>query len=141
MNFILPLAAIPLALLSACSEEPVNNRQIAANPVGQDKSGLDDGPAPVSYSYDGWIGRWTGVEGTYVEISPIGDGNYKLEMQSDLDTKGTYTGTPNAQGISFERQGKQFTLDEAKGDATGLKYLAGKQDCLMTRKGEGYCRD
>ena len=27
------------------------------------------------------------------------------------------------------------------GDATGLKYLAGKKDCLTVEPGEGYCRD
>ncbi|MFM7349385.1 MAG: hypothetical protein ACKO01_07835, partial [Erythrobacter sp.] len=66
---------------------------------------------------------------------------YDLEMQSDLDTRGSYTGTATAEGIAFERGGEIRVLRKATGAETGLKWLADKQDCLMVVEGEGYCRD
>lgn len=140
MKSVLPFAAAAFALLAACSQEPAASPDAAA-PMAQDTSGPDGGPAPTFYSADGLIGRWTGVEGMYLDIQPTGDGNYTLEMQSDLDTKGTYIGTPGAEGISFERQGERFTLVASDGAATGLKWLEGKEDCLTVQPGEGYCRD
>ncbi|MGH6633597.1 MAG: hypothetical protein ACREB0_09570, partial [Sphingopyxis sp.] len=64
-----------------------------------------------------------------------------LEMQSDLDTKGTYEGVVTAQGISFKRGDETLLLKKSTGDETGLKYLAGKKECLIVKDGEGYCRD
>jgi hypothetical protein len=94
-----------------------------------------------AYSYDGWIGRWDGVEGMFVDIQPDGEGGWVLAMQSDLDTTATYAGTSTAEGIAFERGGQTLVLRESDGAATGLKWLDGKQDCLMVAEGEGYCRD
>lgn len=98
-------------------------------------------PAPAFHSYDGWIGTWTGVEGLVLELSPAGDGNYLLDMQSDLDTHAVYTGIPTAEGIEFNRGGQKLVLREATGAETGLKWLEGKQDCLVVLPGEGFCRD
>lgn len=100
-------------------------------------------PAPVEavYTYDGWIGRWTGVEGMFLDVQPDMQGGWMLTMQSDLDSTGTYPGTSTAEGIAFERDGQTLVLREATGDETGLKWLEGKQDCLMVAEGEGYCRD
>jgi hypothetical protein len=91
---------------------------------------------------DGWIGRWKGVEGTYLVVSK-GDlpGRYRLEMQYTLDSKGKYDGTATPEGIAFERPDGKQVLRASNGDATGLKYLAGKKDCLKVKDGEGYCRD
>jgi hypothetical protein len=88
-----------------------------------------------------WAGKWIGVEGMFVEITPAENGSYSLIMQSDLDTAGTYIGTDAEGGIAFERGGQQLLLKAATGDQTKLKYLAGKSDCLMVAAGEGYCRD
>lgn len=41
----------------------------------------------------------------------------------------------------FERGGETLRLTAGDGDATGLRYLFGKQDCLIVAEGEGYCRD
>ena len=142
MKFAFALAAIPFALLGACSQEPADSPQAEiAEPEALDTSGPGGGPQPTFYSADGLIGLWTGVEGMFLDIRPTGDGTYQLEMQSDLDTRGTYVGTPGAEGISFERGGEQFTLVGGDGAATGLKWLDGKEDCLIVRAGEGYCRD
>lgn len=98
-------------------------------------------PAAAAHRYAAWAGKWTGVEGMYATITTAEPGKYKLEMQSDLDTKGTYDGSDSDNGITFQRGGETLTLAASTGDATGLKYLAGKKDCLKVKDGEGYCRD
>lgn len=98
-------------------------------------------PAAATPSYAQWVGTWTGPEGLFVTIAEAGEGRYSLEMQSDLDTKGTYAGTATPEGIAFERGGQPQLLRKATGAETGLKWLADKQDCLMVAQGEGYCRD
>jgi len=98
-------------------------------------------PAAAAPSYADWVGTWTGPEGLFVTITDAGEGRYTLAMQSDLDTKATYAGTATADGIAFEQGGKPKLLRKATGDETGLKWLAGKQDCLMVEEGVGFCRD
>lgn len=88
-----------------------------------------------------YLGRWVGVEGMYLVVSDPAQGDVKLEMQYDLDNKGTYAGTIVPDGIRFQRGGETLTLRPSDGDATGLKWLAGKRDCLTVKAGEGYCRD
>lgn len=87
-----------------------------------------------------WAGRWIGVEGTYLVVTPTGSGTASLEMQYDLDNKGTYPATVTPEGLRFTRGGEQMLLHPSDGDATGLKWLAGKKDCLTVKSGEGYCR-
>jgi hypothetical protein len=131
MRFALPFA---LLALSACSQAP-------DEPVATQTSAETASVQPPVGAHDDWIGRWTGVEGLFAEIQPNGDGTYTLEMQSDLDTRGTYTGTSTPEGLAFERGGETLVLRSSNGAATGLKWLADKQDCLMVAAGEGYCRD
>ncbi|WP_156361597.1 hypothetical protein [Sphingomonas sp. Leaf67] len=87
-----------------------------------------------------YLGRWVGVEGTYLVVSDPAQGDVKLEMQYDLDNKGNFVGTVTPEGIRFERGGETLLLRPSNGDATGLKWLAGKTDCLTVKPGEGYCR-
>ena len=88
-----------------------------------------------------YLGRWIGVEGMYLNVTDPAQGEVRLEMQYDLDNKGSYTGTITPEGIRFERSGETLLLRPSDGDATGLKWLAGKKDCLTVKPGEGYCRD
>ncbi|MGW8189805.1 hypothetical protein [Sphingomonas hankookensis] len=88
-----------------------------------------------------YLGRWIGVEGMYLNVTEPAQGEVKLEMQYDLDNKGTYTGTITPEGIRFQRGGETLLLRPSDGDATGLKWLAGKKDCLTVKPSEGYCRD
>lgn len=91
---------------------------------------------------DGWIGRWRGVEGLNLVIARAdAPGRYTLEMQYSLDQKGSFEGTATAEGIAFTRPDGEQVLKATDGDATGLKWLAGKKDCLTVKSGEGYCRD
>ncbi|MGK6324775.1 hypothetical protein ACMGDM_17060 [Sphingomonas sp. DT-51] len=87
-----------------------------------------------------YVGRWKGVEGMYLLVSRRSDG-VELEMQWDLDNRGTYRGIVTPEGIDFERGGKTLRLVHESGAATELTGLAGKKDCLVVKAGEGYCRD
>jgi hypothetical protein len=104
-------------------------------------------PTPATTSTPGatadaaYLGRWTGVEGMYLVVAPKNGGGVTLDMQWDLDHKGTFDGSVTAEGLRFMREGKAETAVHTDGDATGLKYLAGKKDCLTVKQGEGYCRD
>lgn len=119
----------------------------ACNPSAQKDSGAEPAQPVIPATAEAlpdrtdWAGRWIGVEGMFLEVVPAGDGTYSLTMQSDLETVGTYDGRDAAEGIAFERDGETLLLKPANGDQTGLKYLAGKGNCLMVAPGEGYCRD
>lgn len=88
-----------------------------------------------------YLGRWIGVEGMFLNVTEPAQGEVRLEMQYDLDNKGTYAGTITPEGIRFQRNGETLLLRPSDGDATGLKWLAGKKDCLTVKPSEGYCRD
>ena len=133
---ILVATAISCLLISACKkveEVPVADATEAVTVPEQTVTAIID--------VADWAGKWTGPEGLYVIVTPGTEGKIALEMQSDLDTKGSYEGTATADGISFKRGDEMLTLKQATGDQTGLKYLAGKKNCLMVKSGEGFCRD
>lgn len=100
-------------------------------------------PATAPHRFASWAGKWIGVEGMYATITTAEPGKYKLEMQAGTDdsTKGTYNGEDSEHGIKFKRGSEELSLRRGSGDETGLKYLAGKKDCLIVKDGEGYCRD
>ena len=86
-------------------------------------------------------GRWIGVEGMVLDITPAGGpGRFRLAMQWDLDHKGVFDARAVGDTIVFTRDGVREILRPTNGDATGLKHLAGKTDCLTVKTGEGYCR-
>lgn len=123
--------------LAACSREP-------APAPGSTAATERPAPAPAPTATpapDPRLGRWTGVEGMYLVVGK-GDapGRYTLEMRWDLDHAGSFVGTAQGDGIVFDRAGKRETLRPSDGAATGLKYLAGKTECLTVASGEGYCR-
>lgn len=88
-----------------------------------------------------YLGRWVGVEGMYLNVAKAPKGGVMMEMQYDLDNKATVPGSVTAEGLRFMRNGVAETAVHTDGAATGLKYLAGKKDCLTVKSGEGYCRD
>ena len=87
---------------------------------------------------DEWLGRWDGPEGTYLQLSKA-SGQYVVAIQ-DLDGPKTFAGFSDGHRIRFERDGKTEFISAGNGEATGMKWLADKKDCLLTRKGEGWCR-
>ncbi len=133
-----PIAAtLVLAGLAAACAPPAQSDAEAH----EDAAAAPTAPAAATVTHTDWAGKWIGVEGMFIEITPTENGAFSLTMQSDLDTLGTYVGTDTQGGIAFERGGQRLLLKPATGDQTGLKYLAGKSDCLMVAEGEGYCRD
>ncbi len=95
-------------------------------------------PAPAT---DAWLGEWIGVEGNTLKIE-AGDapGVYNI-TEGTLDGPLTYTGTAQGDVIGMTRDGKAETIKAGTGDETGLKYLAGKTNCLVIESGRGFCRD
>ena len=86
-------------------------------------------------------GRWIGVEGMVLDVTPAGEpGQFRLAMQWDLDHKAVFDARAVGDTIVFTRDGVREILRPTNGDATGLKYLAGKTDCMTVKTGEGYCR-
>ena len=141
-------SAAALVLLAGCgkAEAPapapadITTTEVPDETVPTETATAED-PATAPHRFASWAGKWTGVEGMYATITPGEPGKYKLEMQSDLDTKGTYDGEDSEHGIKFKRGGEELSLRRGSGDETGLKYLAGKKECLIVKDGEGYCRD
>ena len=86
-----------------------------------------------------WLGRWNGPEGTYLQLNAA-DAGYEVRIK-DLDAERTFKGVAKDGVIQFERDGKQESIKATDGDATGMKWLAGKKTCLTVHPGEGYCRD
>lgn len=112
---------------------PLGSQASAAGPASSSPSGSD------TASTDRWTGQWNGPEGTFLRLSG-GQGRYDITIQ-DLDGPKPYQGRAVDDHIEFERQGKLETLRATDGQATGMKWLDGKKDCLTVRAGEGYCRD
>jgi hypothetical protein len=88
---------------------------------------------------DTWAGRWNGPEGTYLTIAGA-DGVYEITIK-DLDAARTFGGSAAGNRIEFRRDGVEESIRATNGDGTGMKWLAGKTNCLTIKLGEGYCRD
>ena len=86
-----------------------------------------------------FTGKWTGPEGTSLAVTPQGAG-YTVTVVN-LDGPRDFTGTAQGDGIVFTRDGQVFTIRKGTGDDTGMKWLAGKKDCIVVATGEGYCHD
>lgn len=148
----LTLLAVPLTL-AACAQ-PAPDPSPTATPserVGplaapRDEPGggqLRDNavePAATAALEERYLGRWIGVEGMFLNVTRREAGGVSVDMQWDLDHRGTFAGSVTAEGLRFMRNGVAETAVLGDGDATGLKWLAGKKDCLVVKSGEGYCR-
>ncbi|MBD8619787.1 hypothetical protein IFT67_12725 [Sphingomonas sp. CFBP 13728] len=138
------LTLLAAAALTACSgpapDTSSDGNMTSAGSVERKVAApKSDAPEPKAPDY---TGRWIGVEGMVLDVAPTDTpGHYALTMQWDLDNKGKFDGIASGDTISFDRGGTRETLRPTNGDATGLKYLAGKTDCLTVKPGEGYCRD
>jgi len=88
---------------------------------------------------DEWLGRWDGPEGTFLHLSRTG-AKYTILIQ-DLDGPRTFDGVDDHGRVRFVRDGKTEYLVAGDGEASGMKWLADKKHCLLTRAGEGWCRD
>lgn len=98
-------------------------------------------PAQAAKVEADYVGKWVGPEGLVLEVKPKAGGGVTIVNQWTLDDKGTFDGSVTAEGLRFMRGGEAVTAVASDGDATGMKWLAGKKDCLTVKPGEGYCRD
>jgi hypothetical protein len=149
---IAPLLLAGAALLSACSKQPTNETAAVPQNTAMDIEEVpaDEGPnvgaadldvGEGTAETDTWVGKWTGVEGLVLDIAKTATpGTYDVKVTL-MDGSGSYTGTGAGDVIRFERGGVQETIRKATGDQTGLKWLAGKKNCLVIKQGEGFCRD
>lgn len=86
-----------------------------------------------------WIGKWIGPEGTYLEIKQGADGYITVATQS-LDAWVVSQGKWRDDHIVFSRDGIDETVRKGTGEETGMKWLLDKENCLVIKTGEGYCR-
>ncbi|WP_419816846.1 hypothetical protein [Glacieibacterium sp.] len=138
---LLPLACTAQPPRQATAQqEPAAQQEAAATPVpGEARGEAMKAKVPTNR----FIGHWVGPEGLYLDIAADGgpySGRYALKMKYTLDDEGSFTGLAKLDTIVFERGGKQLSLRAGNGDETGMKWLAGKTDCLIVAPGEGYCR-
>ena len=135
----------PLPVANNVSAVEVNGVEEVMPSEGEEMADADNasepGAVPSSFVEADYIGRWIGVEGMYLTVAAKPGGGVTMDMQWDLDNKGKFDGSVTAEGLRFMRGGVAETAVPTDGDATGLKYLAGKKDCLTVKSGEGYCRD
>jgi hypothetical protein len=84
-------------------------------------AGCRSSPPPenkvVQTATDGWLGRWDGPEGTFLQISKTGD-QYVVVIQ-DLDGPKRFAGFVDGNRIRFERDGKTEYISAGDGEATG----------------------
>lgn len=139
---------LALATLAACSERPpAAAAPAAADTAAEHAARAEPAPATAPMPADGakleadYLGHWTGVEGMALVVASRPGGGVTMDMQWDLDHRGRFDGSVTAEGLRFMRNGVAESAVHTDGDATGLKHLAGKRDCLTVRPGEGYCRD
>ena len=135
------LALSTLILISGCAHDSTT-----AAPDATEPGTSTEQSAPHHQVTDQWVGRWTGVEGLFLDVSKddsAGPGHYRLHMRYGLDADqiGTFEGQAAAEGIRFNREDGPQLLRAGDGEATGMKWLLEKEDCLIVRTGEGYCRD
>ena len=146
MKTVILLAGLALAACSGPAPDTRSDGNMTSagaidNSVLSDPSPAANAAQAAAATVD-YAGRWIGVEGMYLNIASAGaPGRYRLDMQWDLDNKGKFDGVATGDTIAFDRGGVRETLRPTNGDATGLKYLFGKTDCLTVKPGEGYCRD
>ena len=132
------LSLLASALLAGCSPAPSAESGPSAGSDNATEAPAPD-PSPATADY---TGRWTGVEGMVLDVRPgATPTTYRLTMQYDLDHRTTVDARSDGKALAFTRDGERKALRPTDGEATGLKYLAGKKDCLTVAPGEGYCRD
>ncbi len=86
-----------------------------------------------------WVGKWIGPEGTFLVIQE-GGFDFTVIINS-LDGPNSYSGKAVANGIAFQRNGRDELVHAGSGADTGMKWLLDKKHCLVINKGEGFCRD
>ena len=117
-------------LLTGCEDRKADFVQV----VEAGSSGAASTPVA-----DKWLGKWSGPEGTFLQIVRS-NGKYEVIIQN-LDGPRTFQGQAAGDHVEFERDSVKESLRATNGAETGMKWLSEKSNCLTVRAGEGYCRD
>jgi hypothetical protein len=129
-----PISIVTFAFVLAACGGPTQPASSAAQTA-------PTAPAP-KFALKSWEGRWVAPEGLFADINGAADGGYQVTMRYTLDDEAVFTAREVGDTLQFTRDGVELTARQGKGDDTGFKYLAGKQDCLIVvADKEGYCRD
>lgn len=145
-NATLPIImAIALPGLSACDGRSGTASAAVSAPTVSEPQPKREAPSNVMASVptNAWVGRWTGPEGTFLEIANkdgLYSGRYTITNRHSLDAEETFEALADRDSLVFTRNGQKLRLTAASGDETGMKWLAGKTSCLIVALGEGYCR-
>jgi hypothetical protein len=86
-----------------------------------------------------WLGKWNGPEGTFLQVTKSAN-QYQVTIQN-LDGPRTFEANPAGERLQFIRDGQTETIHAGNGQDAGMKWLMDKKDCLVIKKGEGFCRD
>lgn len=123
-----PSAASPSPAVSA---SPVASVSPAGSPAAS--------PATGASKTDSLVGRWSGPEGTSLNVAKKGD-KYSIDI-TNLDGTKTFEGTAKGDVIEFTRDGKTQTIKAASGAETGMKGFEKESNCVVINKGsEGFCK-
>lgn len=149
---LLAVAASAAFLLSACTPavdnkttpNTVPSPAVSASPAS---SASPEVANPGEAAVQKLLGRWEGVEGTYLSLTEkMGtDGKQQLPRKftveiKNLDKAETFEGTAKNGTVEFTRKGKTETVKAATGTETGMKYLEKETNCVAVTKGEGFCK-
>ncbi|EGF89239.1 hypothetical protein ABI_45860 [Asticcacaulis biprosthecium C19] len=140
------MAAASVLALAACSPKTettttttTTTTSVIAESAATSITSAEASVIESAATLDSFTGKWTGPEGTSLTVTPNGP-DYKV-IVVNLDGPREFAGTGIDDGIRFTRDGQTFTLRKGNGDDTGMKWLAGKKDCIVVTTGEGYCHD
>lgn len=153
-SILLTIISVATFAFAACTPEtkPGNNTPAAtpaaspaASPVASPAASPTGSPVVDGKTTAGkaetLAGRWQGVEGTFLNVTKKGD-KFEIEIKNLDPGSKKYEGTAKGDVIEFTRDGKPATIKTATGDETGMKWLAGKKNCVViTKNSEGYCKD
>jgi hypothetical protein len=140
-------AVSALILLGACSPKP-DADDVAASQASEsaamsitaaEAASQAVAEAMTSVDATGYVGKWIGPEGTAMTITPAGS-EYEVVI-TNLDGPRTFTGTLEGDGIHITRDATPLVIHKGDGQATGMKWLADKHDCLVVAANEGFCKD
>ena len=145
------LAALTLIALAGCKSE-TNNTTVAVNateatanvvePATAVEAATNADVAAPPATEIAYLGKWIGPEGLVLDVKAKPGGGVSIANQWTLDDKGKFEGSVTAEGLRWMRGNTAVTAAMSDGDATGMKWLAGKKTCLTVTAGsEAYCRN
>lgn len=99
---------------------------------------------PIGSTIDSMLGRWTGVEGSFVDIVP-NQKDYMVTLaywDPVLQTMQyeNHQAYAAASGISFKKNKVEHTITLTDGNGSGMKWLQNAKLCIKISPGDGYCK-